>query len=917
MESFLLDDLKKVTKNCLFDYIVFSYDFNSFEVSKLFTSDKFHTIFTSLKSSNDVNFSLDFLVNNFHKTKEEIIDLFKSLIESKENVIIPFYTTNDNGYNTWYQANIKLKGTIDSKYIFMASIINVSFSTKQYETITNATKRIIFVCSKKEKNILYGNTNFLKWINYDHNTNFNKSLKDNILPLDLDVDSLQIDKEVLIYSENDDSYYEVICHNVDWSGIDSLAIYLSDVTKKKKEEEKFLDVQEQRIKSTLNSKNVIWVLKVNLTKDITEGFTDILLNKNYYSKAVCYSEKMVTATKKMINNNHKQEYLSKFDRDSLLNNYYNGVNYVDFEYDCIDDDKNQTVHKMTMSLYTNPYTGDVEGIFLLEDIKEEYLCDLVLEFVSQKEYDDILIIDSNFNNVTQVTLSTKGKRVAKTIGYEEYILNSANNYIKKDEIEEYISLTNKNHVMNELDKRGEHIFNIHVLDESGMCNLKKYTFNYLKDNKIILSIVDIKDSLERDNLTGLLNYHGFLNYASQILNDVENPNDYAILFYNIRGFKGINHLRGNLYGDELLKYIRDRLSNSSLQPILLARYTVSDHFLMLVRKTNITNDELSRICHFDFSHIGIKQTIYCRCGIYYIYNNELPVKTMCDCARMAEKHILDDYTQPFSTFTQEMRNEYLVKTEALSILDSALENGEFKVYYQPIYDPRTGKIVSAEALIRWIRPEKGFLSPAQFIPAFEENGYITKVDHYVASSVCQFLLERSSKNKFCVPVSINLSWMDFFDSNMVDSINSFAILLKNHNLVPRFEVTETSWAAVTKNDNGAVEFFRELGSKILLDDFGSGYSSFSTITNYDFDIIKLDMGFVQKIGNNNKIGSIIHSIIDMAHHMNLKVIAEGAETKEQVDFLVKHNCDFIQGYYFSKPLPKEDFELLLDGGMVA
>ena len=117
------------------------------------------------------------------------------------------------------------------------------------------------------------------------------------------VDSLQIDKEVLIYSETDDSYYEVICHNVDWSGIDSLAIYLSDVTKKKKEEEKFLDVQEQRIKSTLNSKNVIWVLKVNLTKDITEGFTDILLNKNYYSKAVCYSEKMVTATKKMINNN--------------------------------------------------------------------------------------------------------------------------------------------------------------------------------------------------------------------------------------------------------------------------------------------------------------------------------------------------------------------------------------------------------------------------------------------------------------------------------------------------------------------------------------------------------------------------------------------------------------------------------------
>ena len=154
--------------------------------------------------------------------------------------------------------------------------------------------------------------------------------------------------------------------------------------------------------------------------------------------------------------------------------------------------------------------------------------------------------------------------------------------------------------------------------------------------------------------------------------------------------------------------------------------------------------------------------------------------------------------------------------------------------------------------------------------------------------------------------------MDFYDTNMLDNL---LVNLKQeggpHGYV-RFEVTETSYAGMAEKNHSVLKAFKDAGASILIDDFGSGYSSFSTITEYDFDILKLDMGFVRKIGKNSKIGSVIHSIIDMAHHMDMRVIAEGVETEEQISFLRRHGCDYVQGYYYSKPLPMEDFAKMLN-----
>lgn len=252
------------------------------------------------------------------------------------------------------------------------------------------------------------------------------------------------------------------------------------------------------------------------------------------------------------------------------------------------------------------------------------------------------------------------------------------------------------------------------------------------------------------------------------------------------------------------------------------------------------------------------------------------------------------------------------RNDALRDLSHALEKKEFHVYYQPVYDAFSGEIASAEALVRWIREDGTMVSPGIFVPALEDSGRISQMDLFVERSVFSFLEERYHKGQFIVPVSVNMSQMDFFDKDMMASV---FVDVSNTDLpvdYTRIEVTETAYSMVASNNRNVLLNMKNIGVKFYLDDFGSGYSSFSTIRDYDFDVVKLDMGFVQKIGTTARANAVIQAIIDMAHAIGSKVVAEGAETKEQVDALRDMKCDYIQGYYFSKPLSEEEFEALLN-----
>ena len=301
-------------------------------------------------------------------------------------------------------------------------------------------------------------------------------------------------------------------------------------------------------------------------------------------------------------------------------------------------------------------------------------------------------------------------------------------------------------------------------------------------------------------------------------------------------------------------------------------------------------------------------------GIYYIQENDVSVTGMIDRAKLAKGYITDEYLKPYAIFKNDMKDTYVDEMEICSEFEEGIVKQEFQVFYQPVVDARTGKIVSAEALVRWLHEQKGWISPGQFIPALEKGGYISQLDRYMIEKVTGCLDQRRAEKKRFVPVSVNLSWMDFYDENMLEWIVRGLKKNNPNEQKIRFEITETSLAAIGENHTRMLMHLKENGAEILLDDFGSGYSSFGMLQDYDFDILKMDISFVRNIGVNKKSESILRAIIDMAHQLEIRLVAEGAETEEQVAFLRENGCDYIQGYYYYKPMPEKEFLKLLDEG---
>ncbi|MDE7424239.1 MAG: EAL domain-containing protein [Lachnospiraceae bacterium] len=421
------------------------------------------------------------------------------------------------------------------------------------------------------------------------------------------------------------------------------------------------------------------------------------------------------------------------------------------------------------------------------------------------------------------------------------------------------------------------------------------------------------ESEERDVVTQGLNHTGFFRYGKQILEESKLERRFAIVVFNLKGFRAINEFFGMSGGDELLQKMYHYFCQSSLKPLLTARIE-QDIFACLVDCEYMDYSCLADLCETVFTKEEKSIHVYTRCGIYLIEDKKMNVNTMCEYAKIAIHYIVDEYSKPYAVFQESMRTKYLIQSEVQESIQKALENDEFQLYYQPIFDAKTKEVASAEALVRWNHPQNGIIMPQVFIPILEESGQITSVDDYVFRKVKDFLKSRKQQEKLIVPVSVNISGIDFYDDTFMKFLQKELQDNKEQNIDIHVEVTETSHAALLEREDDLLDTISGAGTQLYLDDFGSGYSSFSTVRDYDFDVIKLDMGFVKKIGTSseNKVKGIIYSMIDLFHQMDVKVIAEGVENKNQLDFLTQYGCDYIQGYYFSKPLTQEQFARFLD-----
>ena len=414
---------------------------------------------------------------------------------------------------------------------------------------------------------------------------------------------------------------------------------------------------------------------------------------------------------------------------------------------------------------------------------------------------------------------------------------------------------------------------------------------------------DMTRELEIDSATGTYTREGFFRRINEIIKR-NTQQEFAIMYLNLVDFKIINDLYGYEIGDMILNDLVVQLQNSFLKPILVARM-VADQFTLLINKRNLDYEKLIKYLHFTYHYESITLDIYGRCGIYLIpHETTLNISDMCDRAKLTKKYISNRYLKPYAVYNEKMKSDYEERSMSLIQLDEAIKNKEFQVYYQPIYDAQTEKIVSAEALVRWHSPTNGVILPSKFIPALEESGYITILDTYVYQSVQEFM-EKECQD-IPIKISMNLSRMDLMNQNIM------SLILENEgNQHISYEVTESAYSSLSVNANDFLSTLHQRGNMILMDDFGSGVSSLSTIRDFEFDIIKIDMGFVRNIGYSQSNDSILASLIEMIHRLEMKVIAEGVETKEQLDFLKEHGCDFIQGFYFSKPLIKNDFKKLI------
>ena len=406
-------------------------------------------------------------------------------------------------------------------------------------------------------------------------------------------------------------------------------------------------------------------------------------------------------------------------------------------------------------------------------------------------------------------------------------------------------------------------FSVHQFNKEGEKCLKNYTFFYLNKffDIIVATVEDITEKFEQDILTGGYNRQGFIRHVERILKESEDRTGYAVVFFDIKNFKAVNELFGTEIGDMMLRKVYEDVRKSELKPLVSARED-ADHFICLVERKNLNLDMLTGMCQKKLTRGGKTLHLSVKCGIFMLEKKKMSVNGMIDRAKIAQRYITDEFVQSYKIYDSSMKNTYIDKATLAGELEEGIAKGQFKVYFQPVVDAKTGKIASAESLIRWFHPKKGFISPGVFIPALEDSGHISELDLYVLDSVNKFQKKRYQSDKITVPVSTNLSWMDFYDETIMNWLEKKCADASMPSGLCRMEITETSYAAIEADRNATLEALREAGILLLLDDFGSGYSSFGMLQNYNFDIMKIDMSFVRQIETNTKTRSIIRFIIE-------------------------------------------------------
>ena len=431
----------------------------------------------------------------------------------------------------------------------------------------------------------------------------------------------------------------------------------------------------------------------------------------------------------------------------------------------------------------------------------------------------------------------------------------------------------------------------------------------------VASIIHLRETaaminqFQYDRLTGLYSKEFFYQRVRETLRQNSGQN-YYLICSDIVNFKLINDVFGVAAGDRLLCGIAD-MYRRYVGEGGICGHLDADRFACLLEFDDVFTEQMFISANEEINRLQNAKNVVVKWGIYSVGNQNVTVEQMCDRALLAARSIKEQYGVYYAAYDDKLRDELLRQQAIIDSMETALKEGQFLVYLQPKYRIWDETLAGAEALVRWKHPEWGFQSPAEFIPLFEKNGFITKLDQFVWDKTCFYLRKWDEEGYPPIPVSVNVSRADIYHADIADIMMR---TVTKYGLTPsrlHLEITESAYTEDPGQIIETVRHLRELGFVIEMDDFGSGYSSLNMLNQMPIDILKLDMQFVQSETAKPMDQGILQLIMELARRMHLSVVAEGVETKTQLDRLSETGCEYVQGYYFARPMPEGEFETLM------
>lgn len=438
--------------------------------------------------------------------------------------------------------------------------------------------------------------------------------------------------------------------------------------------------------------------------------------------------------------------------------------------------------------------------------------------------------------------------------------------------------------------------------------LEEMLAEYLKD--MAESSINPEDIPEEDEIQTLLKSTGKLHRFRRNVNNLllSSSKEIGVIQFDIRKFKIVNDLYGEKFGDEILDFIIRQLKDICNDDQFFINLR-SDVFMVVTEYDK--EEELVEFIHLldgrisSFRDVKLQMTY----GIYSVEDKKMELRQMEDRAAMARKaaknNILTNVLFYKEQFKESLYNRKFIEEN----MQAAIMERQFLMYLQPKYSIAKNEIIGAEALVRWQHPERGMIYPDQFIPIIEENGFVKKVDYYIWAEACRFIKRCQNAGITSCPISVNVSRIHLRDNECIQMLSN---MIKSHNIPkPLLELEITETAENQQISKKALQLKQE-GFTLLMDDFGSGYSSLNVLLETPFDVIKLDKKFIENMMVSGKGKLILEQMVSMANGLDLGLLAEGVETKEQIDLLQSIGCDQVQGYYYSKPMPEDEFFELLE-----